>query len=90
MNKVSIGDKDLSVKSRLRSIDALRGVDLFWIMGAGTAIIQFAAIHETQFWTVIASQFQHPYWDGFTFWDLIFPLFMFISGLSSPFSIEKQ
>jgi len=90
MNKLNRTDKDGFVKSRLRSIDALRGFDMFWIMGIGGAIIQFAAIHETPFWTQLALQFEHPYWDGFAFWDLIFPLFMFISGLSSPFSIEKQ
>jgi len=75
---------------RLRSIDALRGFDMFWIMGIGSVIIQIAAIEQTPFWTNLALQFEHPYWDGFTLWDMIFPLFMFLSGISSPFSIDKQ
>ena len=77
-------------KSRLRSLDALRGFDMFWIMGIGSVIVHTAAVEQTPFWTAFAAQFEHPYWDGFTLWDMIFPLFMFLSGMSSPFSIDKQ
>ena len=79
-----------SDNARLRSIDALRGFDMFWIMGIGSVILQVAAIEETPFWTGLAAQFEHPYWNGFTLWDMIFPLFMFLSGISSPFSVDKQ
>lgn len=75
---------------RLQSIDALRGFDMFWIMGVGGFFIQLASIEQTPFWTNLSLQFKHPYWNGFTLWDMIFPLFMFLSGLSSPFSIDKQ
>ncbi|MDD4590420.1 MAG: DUF5009 domain-containing protein [Parabacteroides sp.] len=75
---------------RLRSIDTLRGFDMFWIMGIGSVIVHIATIEETPFWTSLAAQFEHPYWNGFTLWDMIFPLFMFLSGLSSPYSIDKQ
>lgn len=84
-----VSDKVLN-NNRVRSIDALRGFDMFWIMGIGAVIVDMAAIGQTPFWTNLALQFEHPYWDGFTFWDLIFPLFMFLSGMSSPFSIDKQ
>lgn len=90
MNKISNTGNHEFVKSRMRSIDALRGFDMFWIMGIGVAVTQFATIQDTPFWAQFALQFSHPYWDGFTFWDMIFPLFMFISGLTSPFSIDKQ
>lgn len=76
--------------NRIRSIDALRGFDMFWIMGFGAVIRQFIKVQGTPFWESLLPQFQHPYWHGFTFWDIIFPLFMFISGLTAPFSIEKQ
>lgn len=76
--------------TRLHSIDALRGFDIFWIMGIGAVIIQIAAIDQTPFWSKLALQFDHPYWDGFTLWNMIFFLFMFLSGISSPFSIDKQ
>lgn len=77
-------------KARLRSIDALRGFDMFWIMGIGGVIVHLSVVEQTPFMSVLASQFVHPYWDGFTLWDMIFPLFMFLSGMSSPFSIDKQ
>lgn len=75
---------------RLLSLDALRGFDMFWIMGAGDFITAMAGIKKTPFWTTLATQFDHPYWNGFAFWDLIFPLFMFLSGVSSVFSIDAQ
>ncbi|MBX2922797.1 MAG: DUF5009 domain-containing protein [Chitinophagaceae bacterium] len=75
---------------RLASLDALRGFDMFWIMGAGDCITTMAGIQKTPFLTTLAAQFEHPYWNGFAFWDLIFPLFMFLSGISSVFSIDAQ
>src|SRR5699024_11053088 len=58
--------------------------------GIGGVIVHLAAVEQTPFLSFLASQFEHPYWDGFTLWDMIFPLFMFLSGMSSPFSIDKQ
>lgn len=52
---------------RLQSIDALRGFDMFWIMGVGGVFVQLAAIEQTPFWSTVAMQFEHPYWNGFTF-----------------------
>lgn len=37
----------------------------------------------------ISNQLHHSPWNGFTFYDLIFPLFIFISGISMPFSYQK-
>lgn len=37
----------------------------------------------------IAIQMEHPAWHGFTFYDFIFPLFLFIAGVSLPFSLNK-
>lgn len=79
-----------SKTARLKSVDALRGFDMFWIMGAGDFFTTLAGIKKTAFLTGLAAQFEHPYWNGFTFWDLIFPLFMFLSGISSTFSIDAQ
>ncbi|TBO41017.1 acyltransferase family protein [Pedobacter kyonggii] len=38
----------------------------------------------------LSNQLHHSPWNGFTFYDLIFPLFIFISGVSMPFSYEKH
>ncbi|MDN3585952.1 DUF5009 domain-containing protein [Pedobacter aquatilis] len=42
-----------------------------------------------KFFIGISNQLHHSVWNGFTFYDLIFPLFIFISGVSMPFSYHK-
>ncbi|MCW8125319.1 transmembrane glucosamine N-acetyltransferase NagX [Microbulbifer halophilus] len=69
-------------KQRLASLDALRGFDMFWIIG-GEAL--FPPLLALSGWSVFAfghSQMQHTEWNGFTFYDLIFPLFIFLSGVT--------
>ena len=34
-------------------------------------------------------QFDHEVWEGFRFWDLVMPLFLFMTGVSMPFSFSK-
>jgi predicted acyltransferase len=75
---------------RLYSLDALRGFDMFWIMG-GEAI--FAGLASLTGWPVLnwwAGQLEHVQWHGFHFYDMIFPLFLFIAGISFPFSLAKR
>jgi predicted acyltransferase len=69
-------------KKRLLSIDALRGFDMFWILGAEGL---FAALFIATGWSilaVLAQQMEHSAWHGFRIYDLIFPLFIFLSGVS--------
>ncbi len=42
------------------------------------------------FWQTIANQFTHPLWNGFHFYDLIFPLFLFIAGVATPYSVGRE
>ena len=70
---------------RLVSIDALRGFDMFWIVGGATFFVSLLALFN-----IHTTQFEHAAWHGFTFWDLIFPLFVFIMGISMTFSINKR
>ncbi|QMW03927.1 acyltransferase family protein [Spirosoma foliorum] len=75
---------------RLLSLDTLRGFDMFWIMG-GEDI--FGVLAKTTGWAwaiLIADQFKHPEWNGFRAYDLIFPLFVFMAGVSTPFSIGSK
>ena len=84
---------------RLMSVDALRGFDMFWIIGANWLVYALAQMHATpsggdnansfSISKFLASQFQHVYWEGFRFYDLIFPLFIFIVGVSLTFSLRK-
>ena len=55
---------------------------MFWIIGADKLFYSLALIWPVTFWQSLAQQFQHSSWHGFTAYDLIFPLFIFISGVS--------
>lgn len=75
---------------RLLSLDALRGFDMFWIIG-GEEIAHAAARLTGWGWLVwLAGQLEHVEWHGFRFYDLIFPLFLFMAGVSMPYSFEKR
>jgi predicted acyltransferase len=72
------------------SVDALRGFDMFWIMGADGLV---AALHELSDWPLVAfaaEQLEHRQWHGFTFYDLIFPLFIYVVGVSIVLSLGKK
>ena len=75
---------------RLQSLDALRGFDMFFIMGGAALIASLANIWPTSFFQALADQMEHVEWHGFHHHDTIFPLFLFIAGISFPFSYAKQ
>ena len=77
--------------ARIYSIDALRGFDMFLLLqdGTGLAAALIAALH-LPFQNALTAQFDHSDWVGFTFWDFIAPLFLFIVGLSLPFAIRAR
>ncbi|MEO8823136.1 MAG: DUF5009 domain-containing protein [Ginsengibacter sp.] len=74
---------------RLYSLDALRGFDMFWIMGADAIMENMSKATGSPFWETLATQFTHPHWNGFHFYDLIFPLFLFIAGVATPYSVGR-
>jgi len=67
-----------TIQQRLYSLDALRGFDMFWIIGAEEVFHEMGSITHHPFWEGLSSQFEHPVWNGFTVYDLIFPLFIFL------------
>jgi len=78
------------INDRLLSLDALRGFDMFWIIGSGGiwhGLAKLTGLPLFSWWSV---QMTHAEWDGFRFYDMIFPLFLFIAGISFPFSLEKS
>jgi len=74
---------------RLMSIDALRGFDMFWIIGADSLVTALHRLTQTRPTEFLADQLEHATWAGFHFYDLIFPLFVFIVGASLVFSLTK-
>lgn len=80
----------VAVSQRLYSLDALRGFDMLWIAGGDELFHHIAGATHSPFWEAIANQFTHPAWNGFHAYDLIFPLFLFIAGVATPFSIASR
>ncbi len=76
---------------RLMSLDALRGFDMFWIIG-GHAIVTGLGrgLNNEWFNQHVLPQVNHVPWEGFTAWDLIMPLFLFVVGTVMPFSFAKR
>ena len=75
---------------RLQSLDALRGFDMLFIMGGGALLVALATMFPIPFFQAIAEQTSHVEWNGCHMEDMIFPTFLFIAGISFPFSLEKQ
>ena len=86
------GETDRSVRQpegRLLSVDALRGFDMFWIVGAQTVVKALENLKSNAVTSFVTTQLTHVKWEGFRFYDLIFPLFLFIVGISIVFSLDK-
>ena len=76
---------------RLLSLDALRGFDMFWIIGGGSALRELLSqAPESGFLKGVLAEFTHVKWEGFQAWDLIMPLFLFMAGTTMPFSFGKR
>src|SRR6267378_7386279 len=74
---------------RLMSVDALRGFDMFWILGADSLVYALNRMSQNKATSFLAVQLEHADWQGFHFYDLIFPLFVFLVGVSLVFSLTK-
>ena len=78
---------DIKGSGRLASLDAVRGFDMFFIMGGEGLVVALATLfgvagfHET---------FGHVPWDGLHFMDTVFPTFLFLAGVTFPFSVAKS
>ncbi len=71
------------------SLDALRGFDMFWILGADAVVTALSKVCDIAPVRLLAVQVDHSEWAGITGYDLIFPLFVFITGVSLVFSLSK-
>jgi predicted acyltransferase len=75
---------------RVFSLDALRGFDMFWIIGGLPLVIAVVKIFCDPLPTWLSEQTQHAAWDGFTAWDMVMPLFLFVVGAAMPFAFAKR
>ncbi|MCH7824244.1 MAG: DUF5009 domain-containing protein [Acidobacteria bacterium] len=72
------------------SLDALRGFDMFWIVGGEGIVHSLADLTGWALAIWASTQLRHVEWDGFVFYDMIFPLFLFIAGVAMPFSLTRR
>ena len=81
---------ETSSNGRLLSLDALRGFDMMFIMGFSGIVISLCALFPDGADCWLAQQMKHVSWEGFHHHDTIFALFLFISGMTFPFSLAKK
>ena len=87
--------RPLPAPRRVASVDALRGFTMFWIIGAdgaANALAEMLSGKGTILSTagnIIGGQFEHAEWEGLRFYDLILPLFIFVTGVAIVFSLPR-
>ena len=79
--------RENSKSERLFCLDALRGLDMLLLTVVGPffmAVNKGYGLPEG-----VLAQFRHP-WGGFTLWDIIMPLFIFMCGAAVPFGLGRR
>jgi predicted acyltransferase len=93
--KPAVAAVALPKTQRVASVDALRGFTIFWILGGdGLAwSLQHMSAGKGGFIAAVGNfigvQLSHVAWEGFRFYDFIFPLFVFTVGVSIVLSLPR-
>lgn len=77
------------MKKRLESLDVLRGADLFFLMAVGPVMRKFISAADVSWLNNCKWFFDHVEWQGFSPWDIIMPLFVFMTGITIPFALGR-
>ena len=85
-----VRNKTILSKERVISVDALRGFDMFWIMGGDIGFQALDKVFQNKISGFIKVQFDHVEWTGFHFEDLIMPIFLLLVGVSMVYSYRKR
>jgi predicted acyltransferase len=85
-----VRNKTILSRDRVVSVDALRGFDMFWIMGGDMAFKGLDNIFHNRVSGFLKEQMDHVDWLGFHFYDIIMPLFLFLVGVSMVYSYRKR
>lgn len=76
---------------RLAALDVFRGFAMLWLVGGAEVLLAVVDLAgPPPFAAAITEQFGHVPWQGFHFYDLIFPMFVFAAGLSVPSAVEGK
>jgi len=90
LNVFHVKDAQLLSNERVISVDALRGFDMFWIMGGEGIFMGLDKVFHNKITGFINEQLNHVEWFGFHFYDIIMPLFLFMVGISMVYSYRKR
>lgn len=96
MSEPQTDQPEETANERLLSLDVYRGVVMLALATSGLGLAKAFAKSESSIGQWLAFQGSHPDWNsqfgiiGLSAWDLIQPAFMFIVGVSMPFSYEKR
>jgi predicted acyltransferase len=85
-----ISEQQNTTEGRLVSVDALRGLTMFWIIGGAELLRTLARVWPNHITRIIGQQMSHLNYGGFRFYDLIFPMFLFVVGIVLPFSVSRR
>jgi predicted acyltransferase len=91
----AIGAAATTTTGRVASVDGLRGFAMFWILAGDPfawALHDMAAGKDGPVAATvqaISDQFKHAEWEGLRFYDFLFPLFIFVVGVSIVFSLPR-
>lgn len=85
----NLNSNNTTTSKRLDSLDILRGFDLFLLVFLQPILVSLSRHLDYPLLNSIIYHFEHEAWEGFRFWDIVMPLFLFMSGVSMPFSFSK-
>lgn len=74
-------------KERMMALDLLRGLDMLLLTVIGPFFLALGRTIELP--GEFLRQFHHA-WGGFTLWDLIMPMFIFMCGAAVPFALGRR
>ena len=78
------------MKKRLESLDVLRGADLFFLLAVGPIMRRLIKTLDVEWLNQCKWLFDHVEWRGFSPWDIIMPLFVFMTGITIPFALGRM
>jgi predicted acyltransferase len=80
---------------RVESVDALRGFNFVWILCGDGVMLAIGEMSRDKGSVVgavggfLGGQLTHVAWEGLRFYDLVFPLFVFLTGVSIVLSLPR-